>query len=251
VDRMLVLFPFEVGFYDGHGIAVEHVGHPLVDEVPELPQVWDAPRADEGPRRLALLPGSRRSEVERLLPVMLGAAVEITRRVPLVVTIVRAQTIEPELIAHHLDSSGLAAAGVRVEMVDSDGRFSAVAGSHLALCASGTATLEVALLRTPLIVLYRLQRGSYWLGRLLVRLPWFSLVNLVLERGAVPELLQNDANPERIAAESMRLLGDTRVRTEMRQALGEVRGRLGKGGASMRAAAAVAELLARPQESAA
>jgi lipid-A-disaccharide synthase len=251
VDRMLVLFPFEVGFYDGHGIAVEHVGHPLVDEVPELPQVWDAPRSDEGPRRLVLLPGSRRSEVERLLPVMLGAAVELARRVPLVVTVVRAQTIEPELLAPHLAAPELAAAGVRVEVVESDGRFCAVAASHLALCASGTATLEVALLRTPVIVLYRLQRGSYWLGRLLVRLPWFSLVNLVLDRPAVPELLQKDANPERIAAESMRLLTDAHERATMRQALGEVRGRLGEGGASMRAATAVADLLAQRQESAA
>ena len=251
VDRMLVLFPFEVGFYDGHGIDVEHVGHPLVDEVPELPQVWDAPRAGEGPRRLVLLPGSRRSEVERLLPVMLGTAVELARRVPLVVTVVRAQTIEPEMLAPYLASPELAAAGVRVEVVESENRFCAVAGSHLALCASGTATLEVALLRTPLIVLYRLQRGSYWLGRLLVRLPWFSLVNLVLERAAVPELLQKDANPERIAAESMRLLTDAHARTTMRQALGEVRGRLGASGASMRAATAVADLLARPQESAA
>src|SRR6185503_19311623 len=71
VDRMLVLFPFEAEFYDSHGVKVEHVGHPLVDEVPELPQVWDAPHSAEGPRRLALLPGSRQSEVEKLLPVML------------------------------------------------------------------------------------------------------------------------------------------------------------------------------------
>jgi lipid-A-disaccharide synthase len=198
------------------------------------------------PRRLALLPGSRRSEVEKLLPVMLAAAVELARGTPLVVTVVRAQTIAPELLAPHLAAPGLAAAGLRVEVVDSEQRFCVVAASHLALCASGTATLEVALLRTPMLVLYRLHRGSYWLGRLLVRLPWFSLVNLVLEAGVVPELLQADANPLRIAAEARQLLADPRRRAVMRQRLAEVRGRLGAPGASCRAADAVAQLLSQP-----
>jgi len=171
---------------------------------------------------------------------------ELAREVPLCVTIVRAQTIAPELLQPHLDAAGLREAGVTVEIVDSDQRFCVVAGSHLALCASGTATLEVALLRTPLLVLYRLHRGSYWLGKLMVRLPWWSLVNLVLDEGAVPELLQAEANPQRIAAESLRLLRDSRVRATMRQRLSEVRGRLGATGASMRAATAVAELLAEP-----
>src|SRR6185436_6702329 len=152
VDRMLVLFPFEAEFYGAHGVQVEHVGHPLVDEVPELPQAWDAPHAGDGPRRLVLLPGSRRSEVEKLLPVMLGAAREIARQVPLCMTIVRAQTIAPELLAGYVEEAGLQTAGVKVEVVDSEQRFCVVAGSHLALCASGTATLEVALLRTPMLV---------------------------------------------------------------------------------------------------
>ncbi|HET9767879.1 MAG TPA: lipid-A-disaccharide synthase [Thermoanaerobaculia bacterium] len=246
VDRMLVLFPFEAEFYGAHGVQVEHVGHPLVDEVPELPQAWDAPHAGDGPRRLVLLPGSRRSEVEKLLPVMLGAARELARQVPLCVTIVRAQTIAPELLAGDVEEAGLQAAGIKVEVVDSDQRFCVVASSHLALCASGTATLEVALLRTPLLVLYRLHRGSYWLGKLMVRLPWFSLVNLVLQEAVVPELLQADANPTRIAAESLRLLTDGRARAAMRQRLGEVRSRLGASGASVRAATAVAQLLAQP-----
>jgi lipid-A-disaccharide synthase len=246
VDRMLVLLPFEAAFYDSHGVQVEHVGHPLVDEVPELPQAWDAPHAADGPRRLALLPGSRRSEVEKLLPVMLGAAVELARQVPLCVTLVRAQTIALEQLERHLDEAGLAAAGIKVEVVDSEQRFCVVASSHLVLCASGTATLEVALLRTPLLVLYRLHRGSYWLGKLMVRLPWFSLVNLVLDEEVVPELLQAAANPQRIAAEALRLLTDGRARAEMRQRLGEVRGRLGVAGASARAATAVAQLLAAP-----
>ncbi|HXT20838.1 MAG TPA: lipid-A-disaccharide synthase, partial [Thermoanaerobaculia bacterium] len=246
VDRMLVLFPFEAEFYGAHGVEVEHVGHPLVDEVPELPQAWDAPHAGDGPRRLVLLPGSRRSEVEKLLPVMLASAAEIARQVPLCVTLVRAQTIAREQLERHLEAPEVRAADLTVEVVESEQRFCVIASSHLALCASGTATLEVALLRTPLLVLYRLHRGSYWLGKLMVRLPWWSLVNLVLDEGAVPELLQADANPQRIAAESMRLLTDGRARAAMRQRLAQVRGRLGAAGASGRAATAVAQLLARP-----
>jgi lipid-A-disaccharide synthase len=244
VDRMLVLFPFEVGFYDSHGVQVEHVGHPLVDEVPSLPQAWDRPDAEAGPRRLALLPGSRRSEVEKLLPVMLEAAGELARRIPVAVTVVRAQTIELGLLAPQVEEARRR--GLPVEVVESEDRFEVVAAAHLALCASGTATLEVALLRTPMLVLYRLHRGSYWLGRLLVRLPWFSLVNLVLDEGAVPELLQGEANPGRIAAESLRLLQDAVARETMRRRLGEVRARLGEGGASRRAAAAVADMLPAP-----
>ena len=177
---------------------------------------------------------------------MLAAARELARQVPLSVTVVRAQTIAAEMLEPHLAAAGLAEAGVPVSVVESDERFCVIAGSHLAWCASGTATLEVALLRTPLLVLYRLHRGSYWLGKLLVRLPWWSLVNLVLQEGVVPELLQGEANPQRVTAESLRLLGDGRARATMRQRLGEVRARLGASGASGRAATAVAALLARP-----
>jgi lipid-A-disaccharide synthase len=239
VDRMLVLFPFEAAFYRGHDVHVEHVGHPLVDEVPELPQAWDSPSAHEGVRHLALLPGSRPSEVAALLPVMLASAEALAQHVPVQVSLLRAQTIAPELLAPHLATTRLP-----VTVVDAEDRFTAVAGSHLALCASGTATLEVALLRTPLLVLYRLHVWSYWLGRLLVRLPFFSLVNLVLGERVVPELLQGEANPQRVVAEALPLLRDERRRMRMREQLAEVRPRLGEGGASCRAALAVAALLA-------
>jgi lipid-A-disaccharide synthase len=138
----------------------------------------------------------------------------------------------------------LSAAPLPVTVVESEERFPVIAASHLALCASGTATLEVGLLRTPLIVLYRLHRWSYWLARALVRLPYFSLVNLVLAESVVPELLQGDASPERTAAEGLRLLGDPAAREALRAKLAELRPRLGEGGASGRAATAVAELLA-------
>lgn len=250
VDRMLVLFPFEVDFYRGAGVPAVHVGHPLVDEVPELPNIWDrgsgpqgagyagADPIDRGPYRLALLPGSRRSEVEALLPSMLGAARLLAAELPVQVRLILAPTVPRELI-----EEAIALAGLPVEVVEAD-RFRAIADSHLALCASGTATLEVGLLGTPMLVAYRLGAWTYLLGRLLVRLPYISLVNLVLGRPAVPELIQGGARPERIAAAARELLADPAALSRMRRAEGELRGRLGEGGASRRAAGEVAAFLA-------
>ncbi len=241
VDEMLVLFPFEADFYRRHGVEATCVGHPLVDEVPELPGAWDrgAPGVGE-PYRIALLPGSRPSEVEALLPAMLGAARRLGERPPVTVRLIKAPAVPAELFA-----GPLGAAGIAVEVIERD-RFAAIAESHLALCASGTATLEVGLIGTPLIVLYRLASWTWVLAKLLVKVPHASLVNLVLERGAVPEMLQSDAEPEAVAAAAAALLGDPGRIAAMRRDLAELRGRLGEGGASARAAARVAARLTAP-----
>lgn len=243
VDLMLVLFPFETGFYRDHGIEVVHVGHPLVDEVPHLPNVWEREAETKGPYRLALLPGSRRSEVEVLLPAMLAAVRRLADELPVEASLIQAPTVPRELLEEPIELSGLP-----VRLVSAD-RFAAIADSHLALCASGTATLEVGLLGTPMLVLYRVAFLSSLLGRLLVRLPYFSLVNLVLGRRVVPELLQAEVNPERIAGEALRLLTEAAPREAMRAGLAELRTRLGEGGASARAAREIAAFLgfaARP-----
>lgn len=237
VDRMLVLFPFEVDFYRRHAVDVVHVGHPLVDEVPELPGVWDGGEPADGPFRIALLPGSRGSEVEALLPVMLEAVRHLAARLPVEARLIKAPTIPQETLEEAVLLSGLPVRIVAEE------RFRAIAGSHLAFCASGTATLEVGLLGTPMVVVYRLARWTYLMARMLVRLPDISLVNLVLGRRVVPELVQGDATPERIAAEAFRLLTDARDREAVRAGLAELRGRLGEGGAAARAAQEVAELM--------
>lgn len=253
VDEMLVLFPFEVDFYARHGVEVTHVGHPLVDEVPTgLAQAWErtvlaggAP--EEGPFQVALLPGSRVSEIEAMLPTMLAAAARLAEDLPIFVRLIRAPTVPREMLEEAIQLSGLP---VRISERD---RFAAIADSHLALCASGTATLEVGLLGTPLVVLYRLASWTYLAARLLVRLPHVSLVNLVLERGAVPELLQGKARPERVAREAAAILRDPARVAAMRADLAALRGRLGEHGASGRAAGALARHLeaARPSGSAA
>lgn len=244
VDTMLVLFPFEVDFYRGHDVRVEHVGHPLVDEVPQLPQAWDGALAPGEPFRIALLPGSRRTELLALLPTMLAAAKLLRARLPVEFTLIEAPTVAEEWLAGPLRD-----AGVPVRRARSD-RFAEIARSHLALCASGTATLEVGLLGTPIVVVYKLSAFSYRLARLLVRLPHFSLVNLVLGRGVVPELLQHDASPAGVAATAAALLGDPQRIAAMRRDLAELRPRLGASGASLRAAEQVADVLRRGERAA-
>lgn len=246
VDQMLVLFPFEVDFYSDRDVAVTHVGHPLVDEVPRLPGAWDrvldagagAPRPGrDEPYRITLLPGSRRSEIEALLPTMLESVRRLADELPVFARLVQAPTIPRRVLQEAVDLSGLP-----VGISERD-RFEVIADSHLVLCASGTATLEVAMLGTPMLVLYRLTGWTYLAARLLVRLPYISLVNLVLGRPAVPELVQKRAAPPVVAAEAAALLGDVERLRRMRADLAEVRGRLGEGGGSARAARQVAQRL--------
>lgn len=248
VDRMLVLFPFEVDVYRGHELEVEHVGHPLVDDVPELRSVWERERSLPERPLLALLPGSRNSEVRRILPPMLGAAATLVasggqggppHAAPRV-RLILAPTVSAELVDRTIAESPLD--GLDLDIVRSD-RFAAVAGSHLALCASGTATLEVGLLGTPMVVVYRVSPLTGFIGRWLVDLPFVSLVNLVLGRRVVPELLQREAREEQMASASRELLS-SRVRIDrMRAALLELRPALGESGASERAARSLLDQL--------
>jgi lipid-A-disaccharide synthase len=230
VDEMLVILPFEVDFYRRHGVEAVDVGHPLVDEVPSLPQVWDREEPVREPFQVALLPGSRSSEIKAILRTLLRAAEELAREVSVRLVLIKAPTIEREQIDQVLSEFDL-----DVDVVSKD-RFEHIAASHLVLCASGTATLEVGLLGTPMIVVYRVGVGSAFIGRLIIRLPHVSLVNLVLGREAVPELLQDDASPEAIASLASSLLGDPKKIRMMRNALSELRGMLGESGASRRAA---------------
>ena len=240
VEELMVLFPFEADFYAAHGVKATHVGHPLVERVPRLEQVWD--RAPEGPAggpyRVSLLPGSRSSEVERLLPTLCAAARELRRELPVELRLMRASTVDRRLIERLLAPWEL-----EIEVVEG-GRFAAIADSHLALCASGTATLEVGLLGTPMIVVYRVNRWTAFFARFLVDLPYYSLANLVLQERVVPELLQDAGHPEAIAAEARRLLTDRAGLATMRRRLADLRPRLGEPGASGRAADIVARYLA-------
>lgn len=232
VDQMVVIFPFEEQLYLSHGVPVTYVGHPLVEQLEPLRR---APRVLSEPFRIALLPGSRKSEIRSLLPPMLDAVVRIRKERSIEPFIVLAPTLDREEA-----ETILAAHGSEVRIVDRDQR-NELAGADLSISSSGTATLESALLGIPVVVVYKLNFITHAIGRRMVKLPHFSLVNIVAGKEVVPELLQENVNGERIAAEAMRLLDPTvhaRVRTE----LDIVRRRLGEKGASRRAAEVIARL---------
>ena len=238
VEKMMVILPFEVDFFADHGVDAEYVGHPLVDEVPQLPQAWEAEPEPDGVR-IALLPGSRASEIRSNLPAILGAARILGAKRDCRFTLVRAASVSRSAFDPYLEG----VTDVDVEIIAQD-RFRVIANAHLAICASGTATLEVGLLGTPMVVVYRISPWTYFIGKRLVKLPHIALVNLVLGRSVVPELLQHEASPDRIAAVCNKLLSDRDRIRQMRSDLGELRQTLGERGASRRVAEAVASEIA-------
>jgi lipid-A-disaccharide synthase len=225
---MIVILPFEEDFYRDHGVPVTYVGHPLIEQVIGVRHA--APR--EGVTRIALLPGSRRQEVKGLLPAMLDAVELLGKDRTIEPYIVQAPTIE----LAELDSI-VKAKAANVPILPHD-RGEGIAAADVALSSSGTATLECAVLGTPVVVMYRLSRLTHWLGQRLVQVPHFSLVNIIAGKEVVPELLQHDVNGVRIAAEARKLL-EPEYNRWVRDELATVRTRLGKPGASRRAAEAI------------
>jgi lipid-A-disaccharide synthase len=228
VERVLCILPFEVEFYERHGVAAEYVGHPLVDEL--APTLATPPEPE--PDTLAILPGSRWHEVDSLLPAMLAASAALAAERPgLRVRLIAAPGLDLERLNARLGEHA-----PWVELVAAD-RHRRLAECAAAMVASGTATLECALLGVPMVVGYRLHPLSYQLARRLVKVPFVSLVNLTAGERLVPELVQHDFTADALAREAGRLLGPDGA--GVRERLREVRRRLGEPGASERAARAV------------
>jgi lipid-A-disaccharide synthase len=237
VDRLLVILPFEVEFYRRYGITAEYVGHPLLDVVrPTLSRTAFYEKHGLRPERpvISLLPGSRPTEVERILPILARAAGALDARHPAQFLIPLATTIRPER-ARQLLRHALGPRDLPVRILERE-TYDALAYSDLAVIASGTATLEAALLGTPMIIVYRARAINYLLVRPLLHLNTFGMVNLLAGERIVPELIQWDLTPERLAATMMELLSNARWRETMLAALADVRRRLGEAGAARRAA---------------
>ena len=230
VDLMLVIFPFEEDFYRGHDVKVRYVGHPLIDEMAVPVREATALGIErDAPLKIALLPGSRRSEIAALLPAMLDALAALEKDRKVDAFVIQAPTISSAELLSIMQRTGTYA---RITPHD---RGQSLAAADVALSSSGTATLECAIAGTPVVVVYRLSPANYWLARRVVTLPHFSLVNIIAGKKVVPELLQHDVNGEHIAAvvRSMVVPAEyQRLRTE----LAAVRGKLGAPGASRRAA---------------
>ena len=208
LDLLMVIFPFEVDVFKGTGLKTVFVGHPLVESVrrtlarpsPELP--WPG-----GARRVAILPGSRRQEIQRVLPPMLDAARELRRRDPATAFLIPAASeeirglVEARLAARPPEER--AAVGVVTGQMREVARQ-----ARAAMVCSGTATVETALLRCPMIVVYRTAAPTYWFGRLVIRVPWLGMVNLIANRTLCPEFIQNAARPAPMADALEALVAD-------------------------------------------
>ena len=241
VKKMIVLFPFEVPLYETAGVDVEWVGHPLLDIVkPTLPKEKAFREFGLDPKRrtVGLLPGSRIHEIERLLPPLLASTLLLQKEIPDLQFVI---PLAPG-ISRTILSSQMKNISFPVKVVEGF-TYDVMNLSDLLIMASGTATLEGAILGKPMIIVYKVSLPSYWVGRALIRVDHIGLVNLVAEREIAPELIQKDVNPERIADEASRILRDPILSRKMAESMDEVRQKLGEPGAAQRAAQIVSSLL--------
>jgi len=246
VDRMLVILPFEEEYYRVRGVKVDFVGHPLLEDF-----VVDGDREsflrdlglDPSLKTIALLPGSRRREVDYILPTLLEASLEILRRLPAQFLISVAPAIETSQVIR-IASKVLGQNRQRdcFRIVPAAARR-ILANSDFGLIKSGTSTLEAALVGTPFLITYRISPLSWCLGNILIRSPYKGLVNLIAKEEIVPEYLQREATPEALARAAVQYLEMPEKAAAMRARLAGIRDVLGSRCASDTAAALVAEYL--------
>lgn len=239
VDQMAVILPFEEDYYRSHNIPATYVGHPLLDYYEEQETVNE--NDNRNSLVIGILPGSRRSEIEKNFPVMLAAATWIQEVFPEVRFLISiAPGIDQEWISQFISPY---IQGCRIEQVAGEVR-QVFKKSSLVLAASGTVTLETAIFGVPMIIIYRVSALSYRLGEALVNVDHIGLVNIIANERIVPELIQSDANPANIAREALEILNNPQRLKSIRQKLKSVRNRLGSPGAAERTADIAFKLLA-------
>jgi lipid-A-disaccharide synthase len=243
--QALCIFPFEEKFYGDAGVPVKFIGHPLVGAVhPSLDRQAFCREENLDPQKpmVTILPGSRAGELRQHLPIIREACRLINRE------------SQAQFVVAAAPGSDLASlregwpTDLPVKIVAGQ-TYNALTAADAAIVSSGTATIEAALLDVPMVVIYRVTPLTALLAKPLVRTPFFSMVNLIAEKRAVPELIQNDFTPTRVCAEILRLMNDRTARETLRRDLAEVRRRLGPPGAVDRAADAILELIGQSHAS--
>ena len=243
VDKMICIFDFEEAIYREAGVPVEYVGHPLVDLVrPHLlrEQFYSKVGLDPSVPTLALLPGSREKEVAHNLPVMLDAATRLTLSRNLQFVVAVAPSLDPRWLETTLLECYVGRATVRPAV---NATYDALQHSELAVVASGTATIEATLRERPMVVVYRVSPLTWLVGKWLVEVPFYSMVNILANKQVVPELMQDDFTAANVTAKVEYLLDHPEARETMVKELRALKPRLGSGGAIERAADAVVGVL--------
>ena len=234
--RLLCIFPFEEQFFQNEGVPTTYIGHPLAGVVhPSLSkdEFFRKHRLDPARPLVAVLPGSRRGEAARHLPALLDAVDRLYREQALNVVLPASAHTGAGFFRERIGRSPM-------RVIEGE-NWDAMAHADLALAASGTVTVEAALLGTPMVTFYRVSAPSWVAGKLLVRVPFYSMVNLIAGREVVPELMQARMTGEAMAREARRLLTDSAARAEMKRGLSEVAARLASTRAPMPYAAALVQ----------
>jgi lipid-A-disaccharide synthase len=241
VDKMAVILPFEASLYNKAGVDATFVGHPLLDVVRAKYSREEALRRfglREGITTVGILPGSRQSEVVRLLPEMLMAAEIIEKKLSSVQFVLPlADTLET-----HFVSNIIRQYPIKVKVIP-DEIYDVIGCADIAMVASGTATLETALMGTPMIIIYKVSAPSYYIGKMVINVDHIGLVNIMAGKTIVPELIQEAAIPEAIAAEVIDILTNRERMDDIKTELSKIRDMLGSPGASARAARLAYEML--------
>jgi lipid-A-disaccharide synthase len=246
VDKMACIFDFEEPIYRKAGIPAEYVGHPLVDTAsPRVSreEFFARARLDPEAPTVALLPGSREIEIDYILPGVLEAAALLSRHRCLQFVLAAAPTLDAGRLEAAVHARQTLKDTVRVV---SHATYEALAYSTVAVITSGTATIEAALLQRPMVVIYRVSPVTAFFARWMVDVPFFSMVNILAGKQVVPELIQPDFTPVRLAAEVERLLDRPEVQSEMMREFGLLKARLGQSGAIERVAEIALEMAAPP-----
>jgi lipid-A-disaccharide synthase len=240
---MVVILPFEKKLYQEAGVKVSFVGHPLLDliEVSNGEGSICRQYSKNGSYKLiGLLPGSRSSEISKLLPVMLDTAAILVDMIPNIHFLVPlAPTISTDQVNPYLNGRNLPLTVVK------NSTHEVIRACEMIVAASGTVTLEAAILGTPLVVVYKVNPLTYWFGKRLVKVNHVALVNIIAGETVAPELIQHQVTPELIARESMKIFNDDERKVWIKGRLRDVRRELGTPGASEKAAAIALELMGR------
>jgi len=241
VDQMAVIFPFEVDLYKQADVAVEFTGHPLVDEVihDKTPETARRSLSLDDKTTVGLFPGSRTGEIKKVLPILLAAAQEIKKTKPDIQFILPiASTVNEETFTQY--HQGIATLDIRLI---SNQSHDVIQACDAIMTASGTATLEIGLMETPMVIVYKISALSYTILNRLVNLDHIGLVNIVSGKEIVREFIQSNAKPNDIAQEIIKLLDDVSYTQAMRENLSELRGKLGKPGGSKNIATLALKML--------
>ncbi|MFA4916032.1 MAG: lipid-A-disaccharide synthase [Syntrophales bacterium] len=234
VDKMAVIFPFEARLYEEADVDVTFVGHPLLDVVSTKYSREEARRRfglQEGTTTVGIIPGSRPSEVVKLLPEMLKAAEILVEKLAAVQFILPvADTLEMDFISHIVRQYP-----VEVRLIPHD-TYEAIGCTDIVMAASGTVTLETALLGIPMVIVYKVSALTYYIGKIFVKVDNFGIVNIIAGKTIVPELIQKEANHKRIAAEIIDILGNRGQMDNIKKELSKIRAKLGSPGAAERTA---------------